>query len=121
LSRIGLKDLETNEHDIDAIQLLFLQLPLFKKTRKDLEDMSLRDKIIKRAYDELDRFSWSEKELNNYESVEMKKTADEAVFEKGIEKGVAKEKREIALKMLKRGRPVEDTGLSVGEIESLKK
>ena len=155
LSRIGLKDLETNEHDIDAIQLLFMQLPLFKKTKKDLKKMVLREKwayffkyadetteedlekltgedqIIKRAYEELDRFSWSEKELNNYESVEMKKAADEAVkeavFEKGIEKGhkegEKKRSREIALKMLKRARPideiVEDTGLSVEEIKSL--
>ena len=81
------------------------------------------DQIIKRAYEELDRFGWSEKELNNYESVEMKKAADEAVKEAAFEKGVAKEKREIALKMLKRGRPideiVEDTALSVEEIKAL--
>ena len=44
LSRIGLKDLETNEHDIEAIQLFFMQLPLFKKTKKDLEKMGLREK-----------------------------------------------------------------------------
>ena len=167
LSKIGLKDLETNEHDIDAIQLLFMQLPLFKKTKKDLKKMALREKwayffkyadetteedlktltgkdqIIKRAYEELDRFSWSEKELNNYESIEMKKAADEAVkeaafakgiakgieqgIEKGIEQGIAKGigqgKREIALKMLRRKRPLkeieEDTGLSLKEIESL--
>ncbi len=151
LSRIGLKDLETNEHDIDAIQLLFMQLPLFKKTKKDLETMSLREKwayffkyaeetkeedldkiigqhrIIKRAYDELDRFSWSEKELNNYESVEMKKAADEAikeaVFEQGIKKGAAKEKREIALVLLKQGldpaQISKATGLDEEEILSL--
>jgi predicted transposase/invertase (TIGR01784 family) len=151
LSRIGLKDLETNEHDIDAIQLLFMQLPLFKKTKKDLETMSLREKwayffkyadetkeedlekiigqhgIIKRAYDELDRFSWSEKELNNYESVEMKKAADEAVkeavFEKGIKKGAAKEKRKIALALVKQGlAPTQiskATGLDEEEILSL--
>lgn len=158
LSRIGLKDLETNEHDINAIQLLFMQLPLFKKTKKDLKNMTLREKwvyffkyadetteedlekvigedqIIKRAYEELDRFSWSEKELNNYESIEMKKAADEAVkeamFEKGIEKGIEKGHQEgrdqrsieIALAMLKEDIPINQvsklTSLSVEEIQS---
>ena len=165
LSRIGLKDLETNEHDIHAIQLLFMQLPLFKKTKKDLKKMVLRekwayffkyaeetteeeletltgeDRIIKRAYEELDRFSWSEKELNNYESIEMKKAADEAVKEAAFEKGESKGRqegrqeglqegrqergREIALVLLKQKLPikqiVEATGLSIEEIKSLKK
>ena len=151
LSRIGFKDLDTNEHDIKAIQLLFMQLPLFKKTKKDLKSMRLREKwayffkyadetteedletligqdtIIKRAYDELDRFSWSEKELNNYESVEMKQMADEAIkeaaFEKGQDKGRKEEKFALAKKLLKRGRPLqevsEDTGLSAEELKKL--
>lgn len=159
LSRIGLKDLETNEHDIEAIQLLFIQLPLFKKTKKDLNKLNLRekwayffkyadetkeedletligdDRIIKRAYEELDRFGWTEKELNNYESVEMKKAADEAIKEAAYEKGQTKgrqeglqegrqeEKLEIAQALLKQGLQVdqisEATGLSVQEIKSL--
>ena len=153
LSRIGLKDLETNELDIDAIQLLFMQLPLFKKTKKDLKGMSLREKwafffkyadetkeeelqkiigqdeIIKRAYEELDRFSWSEKALNNYESIEMKKAADaavkEAAFEKGIEKGEKKKALEVALVLLRQLLSLEQiseaTGLTIEEIESLQK
>jgi predicted transposase/invertase (TIGR01784 family) len=149
LSRVGLKDLETNEHDIQAIQLLFMQLPLFKKTKKDLKKMVLREKwayffkyaeettekdlekligkdhIIKRAYEELDRFSWSEKELNNYESIEMKKAADEAVKEAAFESGATKEKRKIALALLKQKLSIkqiaEATGLSLQEIKSLKK
>ena len=36
-SRIGLKDLDTNEHDIEAIQLFFMQLPLFNKNLKELK------------------------------------------------------------------------------------
>ena len=151
LSRIGFKDLDTNEHDIKAIQLFFMQLPLFEKTKKDLKSMTLREKwayffkyadetteedletligqdtIIKRAYDELDRFSWSEKELNNYESVEMKQMADEAIkeaaFEKGQDKGRKEEKFALAKKLLKRGRPLqevsEDTGLSAEELKKL--
>jgi len=132
-----------------------MQLPLFQKTKKDIKEMSLREKwayffkyadetteedlekligkdqIIKRAYDELDRFGWSEKELNNYESVEMKKAADEAVKEaayekgqdKGRQEGEKKKAKEIILKMLKENLPIEQvsnlTGLSIEEIESL--
>jgi len=48
----------------------------------------------------------------------------EEAEEKGMRKGKAEGKRDIALKMLKRNRPVdeiiEDTGLSTGEIQSLK-
>ena len=161
ISRIGLKDLETNEHDIEAIQLFFMQLPLFKKTKKDLGKMSLREKwayffkygeettdedlqkligedfVIKRAYEELDRFGWSEEELRYYESIEMKKAADAAIkegaFEEGIKKGHKigiekghKEKAlEIALAMLNANLSLEQvsklTGLSLEEIASIQK
>jgi len=165
LSRIGLKDLETNEHDIEAIQLLFMQLPLFKKTKKDLKKMSLmekwayffryaeetkeedldaiigKDTILKKAYEELNRFGWSEKELNNYESVEMKKAADEAVLEAAYEKGEVKghaeglveglaqgeslKAKKIAQALLRQGLSKKQisqaTGLSFEEISALKK
>ncbi len=111
LSRIGLKDLKTGEHDIGAIQLLFMQLPLFKKNKAHLKNMTLcekwayffkyadetteadleklvgEDQIIKKAYEALNRFGWSEKELNYYESIEMKIAANEAVREAAFEKG----------------------------------
>jgi predicted transposase/invertase (TIGR01784 family) len=114
LSRIGLKDLDTNEHDIKAIQLFFMQLPFFDKTKKDIGTMTIREKwayffkyanetteedlakivgddlVIKRAYDELNRFSWSEFQLNDYESVEMKHAADKAVLEAAFETGQEK-------------------------------
>jgi len=156
-SRIGLKDLDTNEHDISGIQLFFMQLPLFKKTKKDFVTMAIREKwayffkhanetseedlkkiiendaIIKRAYEELDRFSWSEMELHDYESVEMKKDADEAVLDaaieaaldKGEKRGEIKRAKSIVFKMLKLSLPVEEivevTGLSREEVDSLKK
>ena len=111
LSRIGLKDLHTNEHDIKSLQLLFMQLPKFKKKKADLPNMSRKEKwayflkyaedmtqeevakhlasdpIIEHAYKELDRFNWSEAELLEYEAVEMKQAADRAVEEENIEKG----------------------------------
>ena len=113
-------------------------------TEKDLEILIGKDLIIKRAYDELDRFSWTEKELNSYESIEMKQMADEAVkeasFDKGVEEGIEKgiekgikegikegrkeEKLEIARALLKQRLAVKQiskaTGLSEKELENLK-
>jgi predicted transposase/invertase (TIGR01784 family) len=160
ISRIGLKDLDTNEHDITAIQLFFMQLPFFDKTRKDIATMSIREKwayffkyasetkeedlaeivgkdqVIKRAYDELSRFRWSEIELNNYESVEMKQAADKAVLEAAFEqgekqgeirgeiRGETKKSKEIAKAMFKENFPIHQiskiTGLSKEEVEALR-
>lgn len=79
----------------------------------DLEKIVGEDLIIKRAYDELNRFGWSEKELNDYESVEMKQAAEaainEAYYEKGEEEGKKKKSLEIAQKMV-------DEGLSISQI-----
>jgi hypothetical protein len=44
LSRMGIKDLDTHEHDIPSIQFYFMQLPLFKKTQEDIEGLSIREK-----------------------------------------------------------------------------
>lgn len=126
LSRIGLKDLDTNEHDISAIQLYFLQLPRFKKTKADLETMTTKEKwayffkyadatseeelerligndvIIRKAYDVLNRFGWSEFELNDYESAQMKKDADEACMEAAYDKGSADGEKKAKLEIAKR-------------------
>ncbi|MCB1082557.1 MAG: Rpn family recombination-promoting nuclease/putative transposase [Chlamydiia bacterium] len=121
-SRIGLKDLDTNEHDIKAIQLFFMQLPLFKKGKEDLKTMTINEKwayffkyaddmhskeleeligedlIIKRAYEEVDRFNWTDNELLNYESVELKHASNvgvrDAAFNMGFAEGQEKGKVE---------------------------
>jgi len=149
LSRIGLTDLDINEHDIKAIQLFFMQLPFFKKTKKDIKTMTLqekwayffkyaeettdkdleilvgKDEIIKRAYDELDRFGWSEKELNTYESVEMKKMADEGVRLAAVEEGRKEERLEIARLMFEEKFSIEQisrlTGLGEEERKKLQR
>ena len=161
ISQIGLKDLDTNEHDIKGLQLFFMQLPLFTKTKADLERMTIREKwayffkyaeetteedlekiigpdlIIKRAYDELDRFAWSAGDLHNYDSYDMRRWADASVLEhayesgeqkgleKGLEKGLKDARRQIVLKLLRRNRPIEeiieDTGLTAEEITALLK
>ena len=142
LSRIGLKDLETNEHDIGGIHLLFLQLPLFDKNKDDLKTMTSREKwayflkyaddteeqelegltcedaAILRAYEELNRFGWTEKALNDYESVEMKRAADKGILKAAIETGKAQGLEEG----LARGK-VEglEEGLARGKAEGLGK
>ena len=163
-SHIGLKDMETNEHDIESIQLFFLQLPLFAKKKEDIEGMTIREKwayffkyaeetteedlekivgddlIIKKAYDELNRFSWSRGELLEYDSVDMKLWADQGVkkaaeekgIAKGIEKGIAKGRkegyeegrREIAKKLLQKGimsinEIAEMTELDIKDVQAL--
>ena len=150
-SHIGLTDLKTHEHDIASIQLFFLQLPLFEKTKEDIKGMSIREKwayffkhadetreeeleeivgkdlVIKKAYDELNRFSWSEQDLLYYESVDMKICSDlaalEAAEERGIEKGRKEEKLIIAMKLLARGMSIEEvsemTELAIEEAQSL--
>ena len=167
LSRLGIKDIDTNEHDIRALQLFFLQIPLFQKGKEELSTMTLREKwvyflkyaeetserdleqvigkddILGRAYEELNRYAWSEEDLNYYESIEMKQAADRGVQEAlkeisyeegekvGIEKGIEKgrkegereERRRIARSLLPMMGPEEIakvTGLSVEEIKKLK-
>jgi predicted transposase/invertase (TIGR01784 family) len=116
-SRFGIKDLETNTHDIKDIQLVFLQLPKFTKGKEDIEKMTMKEKwayffryawnthkeeldkltsdeaVLKRAYEELDRFFWSENELYNYDSADMKAWSDlaveEAAYDRGLNKGLS--------------------------------
>ena len=86
--------------------------PELKKAMHVLEVMNFTEEE-REAYE--DHLKWLRIETNS-----LKKAED-----KGRQEGRQERDREIALKMLKRGRPteeiVEDTGLSVEEIESLQK
>lgn len=156
-SKIKLDNLEA--------QVFFLQLSLFKKGKDDLKSMSVKEKwayffkyaneindreleeligkdlIIHRAFQELDRFNWSEAELNTYDSIEMKQFADAGVraaafdmgfakgfaesYAEGIEEGEKKKSLEIAKKLLANCLAVSQvsqiTGLSEEDIEALAK
>jgi len=48
---------------------------------QDLEKIVGSDKVIQRAYEELNRFSWSEIELNTYEQVEKRERDAQAIAE----------------------------------------
>ncbi|NSM56917.1 Rpn family recombination-promoting nuclease/putative transposase, partial [Wolbachia endosymbiont of Atemnus politus] len=89
-SKHTIRDEDTNEHDLKDFYFIFIELPKFPKTKEDqlsnivekwvyffkyadetseeeLERIIGSDIIIKKAYEELNRFNWSEKEFIAYE------------------------------------------------------
>ncbi|NSM56277.1 Rpn family recombination-promoting nuclease/putative transposase, partial [Wolbachia endosymbiont of Atemnus politus] len=120
-SKHTIRDEDTNEHDLKDFYFTFIELPKFPKTKEDqlsnivekwvyffkyadetsekeLEKIIGSDVIIKKAYEELNRFNWSEKEFIAYEQ-EIKRIRDEKAVlaqklddatEKGIKIGEEK-------------------------------
>lgn len=94
--------------------------------------MQKKTPIIKLAYDELDKFHWSEKDLVAYEERVMDLQKEAAIIayqmetaeQKGREKSKKTREIEIAKNLLKVGVSVdliaESTGLSIDEIEKLR-
>ena len=133
-------DVNTYERDLKDFSFSFLELPKFTKSKddlvtmtekwayffknaaktdeKDLDEISGDDFIIKRAYEELNRFVWSPEELRTYDGIDMKQSADKAVkaqaFDRGMEKGKTEgriegeteAKRAIAKALLEKGIPL---------------
>ncbi|MBA8755947.1 Rpn family recombination-promoting nuclease/putative transposase [Wolbachia pipientis] len=163
-SKHTIRDEDTNEHDLKDFYFIFIELPKFPKNKEDqlenivekwvyffryadetseeeLEKIIGSDVIIKKAYEELNRFNWSEKEFIAYEQ-EIKRILDEQAVlaqklddatakgreegrEEGIqighEKGRKAEKIEVAKNSLKAGVSIDViaqiTGLSIDEIQ----
>ncbi len=152
-------DNKSYENDLKDFSFTFIELPKFVKTidqlktiedqwyyffkhadeSENIKEILARHPEIKEAYEVLDRFSWTENELQWYEKIIMN-TADaqgmldaaqsegrkkglEEGERKGLEKGEKKKALEFARKLLKRNRPIEEiaeyTGLSVEEIQNL--
>jgi predicted transposase/invertase (TIGR01784 family) len=158
-----LLDKDNYEHDLKDFYFTFIELPKFKKERiedlsnmvekwcyffkhaketskEDLERIIGSDKVIERAYEALDQFSWSEQELIAYEQ-EIKRVWDNQAVEdykilkaeeKGLKKGKAEGKAEgrheekiiIAKNLLSQAVDtkliMQVTGLSEGELISLR-
>ncbi|WP_353276253.1 Rpn family recombination-promoting nuclease/putative transposase [Wolbachia endosymbiont (group A) of Pipizella viduata] len=161
-SKHTIRDEDTNEHDLKDFYFIFIELPKFPKTKEDqlesivekwiyffkyadktseeeLEKIIGSDLIIKKAYEELNRFNWSEKEFIAYEQ-EIKRILDEQAVlaqkvddatekgiqighEKGREEGEKQAKIAVAKNLLKAGVSVdliaESTGLPKAEIKQL--
>lgn len=142
-------DKENGDHDLKAFSFTFIELPKFNKclheletimdkwmyffknakqtTEKDLEKIIGSDDIIDRAYEELNRFSWSEPELNFYEQQEKRERDSRAILkasrEEGHKEGRVEEKLAIAKNMLKLGMSFDDiskcTGIEEQELQNL--
>ncbi len=145
LSHHHMLDIDTYERDLKDFSFSFLELPKFNKPKddlltmtekwayffknaarteeKDLDEIIGDDLIIKRAYDELNRFSWSPEELRTYDSIDMKQSADRAINEKAFEDGATKEKHTIARALKAENIAIDliikTTGLAAAEIEIL--
>jgi predicted transposase/invertase (TIGR01784 family) len=139
-------DRETREHDLKDFSFSFLELPKFKKKKGELktptekwayffkkaedtlvEDLPLivgSDNIIQKAFEELDRYSWSAEELRAYNEVDMKKEANKAVLEGTKAEGKSEGKIEVAIALLAEGLDVnlisKTTGLSLQTLNELK-
>ena len=146
LSHHQVLDKHTLENNLKDFSFSFLELPKFKKTKEQLVTMTEKwayffkradktkemelplivgsDTIIKRAYDELNRFSWSAEEIRAYDSIDMKRESEEGVLRAAKAEGKQEEKLRIAENLLAQGAGMQmiafATGLSEDELQKLK-
>lgn len=142
-------DRETFEHDLRDFSFTFLELGKFNKSKEDVDALSdvtekwcyffkyaedvtpeeLQkliggDLVIKKAYEELDRFYWTEEELISYDAVIKREKDYQASLDQKFDEGQREKQLEIVYKMYSKGIDVETiadvTGLSLEEISSLK-
>ncbi|SPM46095.1 transposase [Orientia tsutsugamushi] len=135
ISRHVILDKKTYEHDLKDFSFTFIELPKFKKNRvEELNDITEKwcyffkhakettldgynkiigeDLIIKRAYEALDQFNWSEDELITYEQ-ELKRIWDnKAVEDYKLERAKAEGIKLGEAKGIKLG---EAKGIKLGE------
>lgn len=154
-------DKKTYDHDLKDFSFTFLELPKFNKSIDELSSMVEKwtyffkhaedthedelkkiigtDSIIKRAYDELNRYSWSERELNTYEQEEKRELDAIAIREYQLSTGRAEgeaigeargeargieEQQKIVKNLIKLGIAIDiiikSTGLTREEVETIK-
>ncbi len=122
LSHHKILDTVTYEHYLKDFSFSCLELPKFKRTKEQLLTMTEkwayffkyamqtdpndlpmiigRDKIIQKAYDELNRFAWTIEELRAYESIDRKQESEEACIEAAEQKGEKRGKVEFLIMLL---------------------
>lgn len=138
-------DKDNYDHDLKDFSFTFIELPKFKKdidhltsmaekwtyffkhaedtSEEELQKLTASDQIIKRAFHELDRFSWNAVELRTYDQMEKYINCYHASMDKkfddgkavgkeegeaiGIAKGIALEKANIAKNLIASGMDLE--------------
>ncbi len=140
-------DHHSHEHDLKDFSFTFIELPKFTKTIDELDSIEdqwyfflkhadesnnineilAKHPEIKEAYDVLDRYHWTEDELQYYEKLIMNE-ADaygvmEAAKKEGRQEGRQEERIAIAQALLKQCLDLQQisvaTGLSTKEVETL--
>ncbi|WP_353286275.1 hypothetical protein [Wolbachia endosymbiont (group A) of Crataerina pallida] len=90
---------------------------------EDLRKIAEKAPIIKLAHDELDRFSWNEKDLVAYEERIMDLRKEEGILAKKLDEGKIEGKIEVAKNLLKADISIDiisqTTGLPQAEIKRL--
>ena len=152
-------DKETYDHRLKDFSFTFLELPKFDKTIDELETLIEKwayffkhaeetkeaeverivgsDEVIYRAYEALNRFSWTEIELNTYEQEEKRERDAQSIIKqklvdaeakgnaKGKAEGKAETSYEIARKLVLRGEALKEAAeiaeLTPEQIERLMK
>jgi predicted transposase/invertase (TIGR01784 family) len=126
------------------LEIHFLELPKVAQSSEeltdwskffkleDLENITKKNKLIKKAYNQLMLLNLTPAELETYEKLEKHRMdtigqleyAEQEGIKKGLKEGEHKKAVETAKKLLKRGLSIEDiaedTGLSIKELNSLK-
>jgi predicted transposase/invertase (TIGR01784 family) len=131
-------DIETNEHIIQDVEFNFIELPKFNKKKEELETNidqwtyfiknaenldvipeSVEDEGLKEAYQEANRSSWTQAELDDYERASIKE--QDEIGRIDLER--RRERLGIAKKAMQMGLKTEDimklTNLTKEEIEKL--
>ncbi|QIT36608.1 PD-(D/E)XK nuclease transposase family protein [Wolbachia endosymbiont of Brugia pahangi] len=104
ISAHSIRDIKTNGYHLKDFQFVFIELPKFTKSKveqlgstierwyfffkyaenttdKDLRDIVEKFLMLKLTYDELDKFSWNEKDLVVYEERVMDLQKEAAILE----------------------------------------
>ncbi|HQS83340.1 MAG TPA: Rpn family recombination-promoting nuclease/putative transposase [Alphaproteobacteria bacterium] len=129
LSYHEMRDIKTQENDLDSFKFVFLELSKFTNEIENLKTLTEKwayffkhatetseedlakivggDLIIERAYKELDRFGWSKEELMEYEAVDMKIESVRDSMEGSFSDGENNKAVKIAQKMIKKKMDIE--------------
>jgi predicted transposase/invertase (TIGR01784 family) len=105
LPKFPIRDIEQLSNIVEKWCYFFKYAPETKEA--DLKKIVGYDKVIERAYEELNQFNWTEVELFTYEE-EIKRVMDnqaaqDYLLNQGRREGIQQEKMDIAKAMLKKG------------------